>query len=68
MSDTTRMMTLSEYAVHRKVSPSTVTRAVQDGRIAEALCTTANGKRVLDWALADKLWAERAGVYIGAPR
>lgn len=52
------LMGRNEYARHRGCAPNAVTKAEEDGRIAEAVERDADGKFLgIKWQLADELWA-----------
>lgn len=57
MSDS-ELMGRNQYAKHRGCSPSAVTKAVRDGRIARAVTWEDGQIKAIKWRLADKLWAD----------
>ena len=61
------IVSLSEYARQRGISPAAVTKAMRDGRISRGVILGSKGKKSIDTEIADAEWAASTDTTQGAP-
>lgn len=61
------IVSFSEYARQRGISPAAVTKAVSEGRLSRAIVLGSKGKKSIDTEVADQEWSGSTDTTMGAP-